>query len=136
MPAKPNKTQVTPVPVADFLAAVEPEGRRADALALCAMMERLSGEPPRMWGPSIVGFGVRRYRYDSGREGEILKVGFSPRKAATALYVGGKAQADLVARLGKITTGKSCIYVKRLADIDAAVLEEIVLRTLAGEGSI
>jgi hypothetical protein len=131
MPGKPNKTKVTAVAVSDFLAAIEPEGRREDALALCAVMQRLSGEPPRMWGPSIVGFGVRHYRYDSGREGEILKVGFSPRKPATVLYIGGGAQPELVARLGKITTGKSCIYVKRLADVDTEVLEEIITRTLA-----
>ena len=131
MPAKPNKTQATAVPVADFIAAVEPQGRREDALTLCAMMQRLSGEPPRMWGPSIIGFGVRHYRYDSGREGEILKVGFSPRKAATVLYIGGGAQPALVARLGRITTGKSCIYVKQLADVDTTVLEEMIVRTLA-----
>ena len=132
MASKPNKTQPTAVPVEAFLAAVTPDGRRADAHALCEMMARLSGEPARMWGPSIVGFGVRRYRYDSGREGETLKVGFSPRKPAMVLYGLGAAEGDpLVARLGKITTGKGCIYVKRLADIAPAVLEELIARAMA-----
>jgi hypothetical protein len=130
---KPNKTQPTAVPVEAFLAGVSPEARREDAAVLCEMMARLTGEPARMWGPSIVGFGVRRYRYESGREGEILEVGFSPRKPALVLYVvGGPAEGDpLVARLGKFTHGKACIYVKRLADIDLAVLEALIVRTLA-----
>ena len=132
MASKPNKTQPTEVSVETFLAGVTPDNRREDAVAIRDLMGRLSGEPARMWGPSIVGFGVRRYRYDSGREGEILKVGFSPRKPALVLYVTGEAEDDpLVARLGKITTGKSCIYVKRLADIDLGVLEALIVRTLA-----
>jgi hypothetical protein len=136
MANKPNKTQATQVPVETFLAGVSSDGRREDAFALCEMMGRLSGEPARMWGPSIVGFGVRRYRYESGREGEILKVGFSPRKPALVLHVaGGLAEGDpLVARLGKFTHGKACIYVKRLADIDLSVLEALIVRTLAKEG--
>jgi hypothetical protein len=126
-----NKTQPTAVSVDAFLAAIPDERRRADAVALRALMVRLSGEPARMWGPSIVGFGVRHYRYDSGREGDTLKVGFSPRKGALVLYVTGHAETDpLVARLGRITTGKGCIYVKSLADIDLAVLEELIVRTL------
>ena len=83
MAAKPNKTQETAASVEDFLAGVTPEARRVDAIALSALMARVSGEPARMWGPSIVGFGIRRYRYDSGREGEICKIGFSPRKGAS-----------------------------------------------------
>jgi len=127
-----NKTVPTAVSVQAFMEGVSPPARREDAERLCEMMARLSGEPARMWGPTIVGFGVRRYRYESGREGEILKVGFSPRKPAFVLYVTGAAQGDpLVARLGKFTTGKSCIYVKRLADIDLAVLEALIVRTLA-----
>ena len=131
MASKPNKTQATEASVETFLAAVTPDARRADATAVCHMMARLSGEPARMWGPGIVGFGVRRYRYDSGREGEILKVGFAPRKAALVLYVVGEAEGDpLVARLGKVTTGKACIYVKNLADVDLSVLEALIVRTL------
>ncbi len=98
------------------------------------MMSRISGEPARMWGPSIVGFGVRRYRYDSGRVGEICRVGFSPRKAATVLYISAHAQDNPdVAALGKVTTGKSCIYVKSLKDVDLARLEALIKRGLAGE---
>ncbi len=132
MVGKANKTQVTEVSVETFLAGVDSDVRRKDALALCQIMERLSGEPPRMWGPSIVGFGVRQYRYESGREGETLKVGFSPRKPATVLYYLGPVENDpLVASLGKITTGKGCVYVKSLADIDLKVLEALILRALA-----
>ncbi len=131
MAAKPNKTQETAVSVADYLATVQPDGRREDALVLCEMMTRLSGEPAKMWGPSIVGFGVRHYRYESGREGDILKVGFSPRKPAMVLYVTGQAQGDpLMAKLGKFSHGKSCLYVKRLADIDLEVLEALIVKTL------
>lgn len=125
--AKPNKTQPTSASVEAFLDAVNPPGRRDDAAAVCAIMARVSGEPPRMWGPGIVGFGVRRYVYESGRAGEVLKIGFSPRKPALVLYISAAAAEDpLVARLGKVTTGKSCIYVKRLADIDLAVLETLI----------
>lgn len=132
MAGKANKTKVTEVTVEAFLAGVESEVRRKDALVLCEMMERLSGEPPRMWGPSIVGFGVRQYRYESGREGETLKVGFSPRKPATVLYsLGAVENAALVASLGKITTGKGCVYVKSLADVDLGVLEALIVKALA-----
>ncbi len=85
--AKPNKTQATSASVEAFLDAVNPPGRRDDAAAVCAIMARVSGEPPRMWGPGIVGFGIRRYAYESGRAGEILKIGFSPRKPALVLYL-------------------------------------------------
>lgn len=86
-----------------------------------------------MWGPSIVGFGTYHYRYDSGREGDMLRVGFSPRKAALTLYImaGFDRYEELMARLGKYKTGKSCLYIKRLADIDLAVLQELVKGSLA-----
>jgi hypothetical protein len=126
--AKENKTKVTAQPAPEFLAAVEPAERREDAQVLCALMQRLSGEPPRMWGPTIVGFGARRYRYPSGREGETLEVGFSPRKPALVLYLHGAIhREELLARFGKFSHGKSCIYVKRLADIDMAVLQQLVV---------
>jgi len=132
MAGKPNKTQPTVVSVDDFLAGVTPETRREDALALRDMMARLSGEPARMWGPSIVGFGVRKYRYESGREGEILKIGFSPRKPATVLYVADQAENNpAVATLGKVKTGKGCVYVGSLADIDLQGLERLIADTLA-----
>jgi hypothetical protein len=127
MGAKRNKTQASEASVAAFLARLEPASRRADAEDLAALMARVSGEPARMWGPSIIGFGVRRYRYDSGREGEICQVGFSPRKSAFVLYVTGQAQDNpKVAALGKVATGKGCIYLKRLADIDLSRLEALV----------
>lgn len=135
MAGKPNKTQATAAPVESFLASLTPEGRRADAMALSDLMARVCGEPARMWGPSIVGFGVRRYRYESGREGEICKVGFSPRKQAIALYVVGTAEDNpMVAALGKVTTGKSCVYVKSLADIDLGRLEALIRDGMAREG--
>ena len=128
-----NKTQPTEASVADFLDAVEPERKREDAKTVCAMMERLSGHPPKMWGASIVGFGSYHYKYDSGREGDFLMTGFSPRKANLALYVGAgrKQQAPLLERLGKHKTGKSCLYVNKLADIDLGVLEELIAADIA-----
>ncbi|HEY1562331.1 MAG TPA: DUF1801 domain-containing protein [Caulobacteraceae bacterium] len=126
MSAKPNKTQANDASVETFLAGIEPDGRRADAAALAALMAKVSGEPPRMWGPSVIGFGVRRYRYESGREGEICQLGFSPRKGAFALYVTGQAENNpKVAALGKVTTGQGCVNVERLADIDLSRLEAL-----------
>ncbi len=123
-----NKTKPTTVSVEQFLAAVTPDARREDGLALCELMQRVSGYPPKMWGPSIVGFGQYRYRTEAGREGDICRIGFSPRKPAIVLYVHSATTkyAELLARLGKVSTGKSCIYVKRLADIDMGVLERMV----------
>ena len=128
-----NKTKPTQQSVEAFLDTVTPEARREDAKALCAMMQRLSGEPPKMWGPTIVGFGQYHYRYESGREGDMCRVGFSPRKRAHVLYVSGGSprHAELKARLGKVSSGASCLYVKRLADVDTAVLEEMISESLA-----
>jgi hypothetical protein len=135
MAGKPNKTQPTAASVEAFLGALEPPARRDDALALAAVMQRLSGEPARLWGPSIVGFGVRRYRYDSGREGETPRIAFSPRKPALVLYLGVRAEDNpQVAALGKVTTGKGCIYVKRLADIDLGRLEALIAQSLRRGG--
>jgi hypothetical protein len=122
------KTKPTPVTATDFIATVPDPARRADAEAVAAMMTRLSGAPPVMWGPSIVGFGSYSYTYDSGRSGTMCRVGFSPRKAELVLYIlnGSEDQTALLARLGKHRTGKGCLYIKKLADVDAAVLEAIV----------
>lgn len=126
-----NKTVETGADVATFVASVTDTRQRADAALLIEMLARVSGEPPKMWGPSIVGFGVHRYRYRSGREREICRVGFSPRKGKTVLYgLGLQANADLLARLGKHATGKGCLYLNRLADIDLAALEELVVTSL------
>jgi hypothetical protein len=126
------KTKPTTVSANDFIAAIADEGQRADAHKIIAMMERLSGHPPKMWGPSIIGFGSYHYKYDSGREGEMCRIGFSPRKGQTVLYLidGFQSQADLMAKLGKHKTGKSCLYVKRLSDIDEAVLEQMCAGSL------
>ena len=123
-----NKTQAHDGDVAAFIEAVADEQQRGDAHAIAAMMARLSREPPTMWGPSIIGFGHYHYKYDSGREGDSLRIGFSPRKGQTVLYLPGSisGQSNLLARLGKHKEGKGCLYIKRLADIDAGVLEALV----------
>jgi len=128
-----NKTKATDVSVDDFIAAVADSSQRADAENIRAMMEKLSGEPAKMWGPSIVGFGSYHYRYESGREGDMCRIGFSPRKGQTVLYLidGFEGHSELLARLGKHKTGKSCLYIKRLADVDPAVLEQLCHRSLA-----
>lgn len=128
-----TKTRPTPVSVDDFLAAVDHPVRRADGAILCEMLTRITGEQPRMWGPSIIGFGSYHYKYDSGHEGTSCRIGFSPRKAELVLYVlsGAEGEADRLARLGKHKTGKSCLYIKRLSDVDMTVLEELCVASLA-----
>lgn len=128
-----NKTTATDADVAAFLAAVVGPVRRRDAGQLAALMTRVTGEQPRMWGPSIVGFGTYHYRYPSGRQGDMAAAGFSPRKAATTIYLpeGVGAHADLLAALGPHTLGKGCLYVKDLASVDLTVLEQVVRRSYA-----
>lgn len=122
-----NKTTATAMDPAVFLAAIEPERRRVEAQALCAMMTAASRETATMWGPSIVGFGVNRYKYDSGREGSICRIGFSPRKAALTLYgMGIERNAPIIARLGKHDSGKGCLYIKSLSDVNVSVLDELI----------
>lgn len=127
------KTKATEVSVDDFISAIDNPQRREDAQKVRAMFERLTGEPAKMWGPTIIGFGSYRYTYDSGHSGTMCRLGFSPRKAELVLYLktGAAGQDDLFARLGKHKTGKACVYVKKLADIDEAVLEEMAAGTLA-----
>jgi hypothetical protein len=127
------KTRPTGVAVDQFLDAVPDPQRRADGQALRAMFERISGEPATMWGPSIVGFGSYHYKYESGHEGDMARIGFSPRARELVLYIGATAPeaADLLARLGKHKTGKSCLYVKRLSDVDESVLEELIVVAVA-----
>lgn len=127
------KTKPTQVTAADFIAAVENPARREEARTVCAMMERITGEPPQMWGPSIIGFGSYHYRYDSGHEGTMCRLGFSPRKAQLVLYIltGDPQQEGQLARLGKHKTGKSCLYINKLADVDMAVLETMTRDALA-----
>ena len=128
-----NGTQASGADVAAFLAGVEPARRREDGLRLDALFRRATGWRPAMWGPSIVGYGRYHYRYDSGREGEFLATGFSPRKASLVVYVmpGYGDFGDILDRLGKHRLGKSCLYINKMADIDAAVLEELIRAGLA-----
>ena len=127
------KTRETEVSVDDFLEAVPNAQRREDARKVRAMLERVSGEPARMWGPSIVGFGQYHYRYDSGHEGDMARIGFSPRASELVLYLvpGFTPYEGLMQRLGKHKTGKCCLYIKRLSDVDEAVLEELAVAGLA-----
>ena len=126
------KTKSTDVSVDAFLDGVEHPVRRADGKAVRAMMERVTGEPATMWGPSIVGFGRYHYRYASGHEGDMCRVGFSPRTANLVLYVGGFPEYEaLLAKLGKHKRSTACLYLNKLADVDPAVLEEIARRTYA-----
>jgi hypothetical protein len=122
------KTKPTAQSARDFLAAVPDPRRRADAQELARIFQRATGEKPVMWGAAIVGFGSYHYRYDTGREGDMCIAGFSPRSGAFALYVlsGAKQESALLERLGKHDRGKACLYVKRLADVDRNVLEELV----------
>ncbi|MEO7690256.1 MAG: DUF1801 domain-containing protein [Sphingomonas sp.] len=130
-----NKTQATKASVEAFLAKVEPEQRREDGRVVAEMMARITGEPATMWGPSIIGFGIHHYRYESGREGDICRIGFSPRKAQLVFYVGaGSGRLDpLLAKLGKHSTGKGCLYVKKLADVDQAMLEALIAKAWSAE---
>lgn len=130
--ATSNKTIETKVDVSKFLEKVTDDAQRADAEVLIKMLKRLSGSPAKMWGPSIIGFGSYHYRYESGREGEMCRIGFSPRKGQTVLYAMGAVANDpgLEKRLGKCKTGKGCLYIKRLSDVDMKVLEEVCKTSL------
>jgi hypothetical protein len=124
-----SKTQWTGADVAEFLDAVPDETRRADGRTLCEMMQRVTGQAPRMWGPSIVGFGKYHYRYESGREGDAPLAGFSPRARELVVYLESDApeKESLLERVGKHRTGKCCLYIKKLADTDLGVLEQLVV---------
>ncbi|MBM7775424.1 hypothetical protein JOD54_005628 [Actinokineospora baliensis] len=117
--------------VPTFLTTITDDQRRADAELLVALMSEVTGHPAVLWGTAIIGFGSRHYRYDSGREGDTVAVGFSPRKAQTVLYLTGELEdySDLLASLGKHTTGKSCLYLKRVDQADPEALRAIVRRS-------
>ena len=127
------KTQPTETPVAAFLDGVESDRRRQEAQTLLELLGRVTGEPPVMWGPSIVGFGRYHYKYESGREGDFFLTGFSPRKSALTVYImpGFGAYDDLMGRLGKHKTGRSCLYINKLTDVDLDVLERLVAASVA-----
>jgi hypothetical protein len=122
------KTTRNDTSVADFLAAVTDPRRRADAQAVCALMAEVTGAEPAMWGSAIVGFGSYHYRYGSGREGDWPAVGLSPRKQALTIYIpeGFEGSRELLDRLGPHSTGKSCLYLKRLSDVDEQALRGLI----------
>ena len=128
-----NKTRASAADVGRFLDGIAEPQKREDAKALCATMARLSGKPPAIWGGRTVGFGTYRYRYESGREGEWFVTGFAPGSRALTIYVmdGFSRHQDLMDRLGRYRTGKSCLYVKRLSDVEMPVLERLIAESLA-----
>ena len=127
------KTRPTDASVEAFIDAVDHPRRREDARTLLVLMQRVTGEAPVMWGPSIVGYGSYHYRYASGQEGDWPVAGFSPRKQNLSIYImaGFRGYDDLLSRLGKYKTGKSCLYVNKLADVDLDVLETLVRASVA-----
>ena len=132
--AKTKPTEISPV---EFISAVEHPTRRADAVTLDTLFRKITGWEPVMWGPTLIGYGSYHYVYDSGREGDALATGFSPRKANQVLYImpGYLEMGDLLARLGKHRKGKACLYINKLADVDLGVVEEIIRRGLEDLGS-
>jgi hypothetical protein len=132
-----NKTKPTQVSVADFIAGVEPAEKRAEAEAIDRMFRKVTGFEPRLWGPSMIGYGRYDYVYASGHGGSSFATGFSPRKAEHSIYIlpGYADFGDHLARLGKHRIGKSCLYIKRLSDVDMAVLEDLIRAGLADLGT-
>jgi hypothetical protein len=126
------KTKPTEKTVDSFIATVEDDKVRADCYTIINLMEKVIGEKPKMWGPAIVGFGKYTYKYESGRSGEICMTGFSPRKANITLYVlaGFPGQAELLDKLGKHTSGKGCLYIKKLGDVNIDVLESLIKESI------
>jgi len=128
-----NKTQENDGSVVDFLDGVVDEKKRSDSFVILDLMKRVSGVEPKMWGSSIVGFGKQHYKYASGREGDWFWIGFSPRKQDLTLYltIGYDQHEDLLNALGKHRKGVGCLYIKKIADVDLAVLEELISRSVA-----
>ncbi|WP_010203147.1 DUF1801 domain-containing protein [Salinibacterium sp. PAMC 21357] len=131
MTNQPNKTTPTASSVSDFISAVESERRREEAETLLTIFERASGQSAAMWGPSIIGFGSSHYRYATGREGDTASIGFSTRKAKISLYTARNFREfpELLERLGTHELAVGCLYVKKLADVDLTVLEELLTRS-------
>lgn len=123
-----NKTTENENSVVDFLESIELEQRKNDAFQLLEILHELLPETPKMWGTSIIGYGNYHYKYESGREGDFMKVGFSPRKTSLTLYImpGFERYEQLLTQLGKHKTGKSCLYIKKLAEVDLEILKEMV----------
>jgi hypothetical protein len=126
------QTKKTGARVEDFINAIEDERRRADAFAVTELMRKASKAKPEMWGPAIIGFGSSIYKYPDGREMDWMKIAFSPRKAGLTIYlhIPMDNYAELFSRLGKHTTSKACLYIKRLSDIDMKVLKEVIATSL------
>lgn len=126
------KTQPNEQSVVDFLNGVENEKRREDSFKVLALMREVTGEEPIMWGSSIIGFGCYQYKYASGRDGEWFVTGFAPRKQALTLYImsGFSEYDELLGRLGKHTTGKACLYIKKLENVDLHVLRELIEKSV------
>ena len=122
------KTKVSKASVNNFLNSVKDEQKRKDSFKILEMMKKITKEEPKMWGPSIVGFGKYHYKYESGHEGDMCIAGFSPRKEALTIYIlpGFEKYDSLMKKLGKYKTGKSCLYIRRLEDIDTKVLTELI----------
>ena len=127
------KTAPNEADVSSFLDSVADPARQADARSVLELMQKITGEVPRMWGPSIVGFGSYHYVYESGREGDWMATGFSPRKQALTLYIMGgfERHAQLMEKLGKYKTGKSCLYIKRLEDVHLPTLRQLIKKSVA-----
>ena len=127
------KTKQTEASVEDFLNLIEDNQKREDCFEIAKMMKQVTKKEPKMWGPSIIGFGSYHYKYESGREGDSLQIGFSPRKQNITLYIllGANHENPLLQKLGKHSTGKGCLYIKRLADVDKKVLQELIKESFA-----
>ena len=127
------KTKPTSMSVSAFMNAIEDKTQRADCKAIAAMMRKATGKRAKMWGSSMVGYGSYHYKYASGQEGDYFLAGFSPRKQATTVYImpGFSGYETLMKKLGKYKTGKSCLYIKRLADIDEKVLQQLITKSVA-----
>jgi hypothetical protein len=126
-----NKTKATAAEPSSFVNGIDDEQKRKDSEELIKLMRKVTGEPPKMWGGSIIGFGKYRYRYESGREGEMCLTGFSPRKPNLVLYLGSVlGDNDLLSGLGKYTVGEGCLYIKKLEDVDREVLKKIITKSV------
>ena len=128
-----NKTKPTDASIEDYIASRANEEQRSDCQELMALLKKITRQPPKMWGPSIVGYGVYRYTYESGRTGEAPVAGFAIRGRELVVYLDaeGDTQKSLLSKLGKHKMGKSCLYFKRLADLDRSVLEQLVTNSVA-----
>jgi hypothetical protein len=127
------KTKVNEASVQEFLSKVEGEQKRQDCFEIVKIMQQVTKEDPKMWGSAIIGFGSYHYKYDSGREGDMPRIAFSPRKQNITLYIGVGDNSDnpLLKKLGKYTTAKVCLYIKKLADVDRNVLRELIADSFA-----